>query len=1463
MSINSSSDILSYSWTVTNATILGGQNTEALQYEGVSEGAGTICLEVTTICGNQGPLCKDVTFFENPDPVIDPVDTNCNFIFDLTASTLSSSMLSWSQESGPSTATIVSVNQDETIVEVFSAGTYTFRITETNGPCESIDEITIEIQSALVTEDPIYNCNLDNEYQVTVEILSGVAPYTVNGNNITGNVFISEFIESDDTFTFVITDNDGCSTTIMDQYTCPCISDAGTMSSDEITVCVSDLDEIIAIWNNDGLFDNNDIGMYVIHDESGSALGNVFYSSPDGIFDNLDDLMLGVNYYISYIVGDAISGEVDLNDPCLSVAEGQSFTIFDLPEFSAVLQDSTCSLSIEIDGNLDVDDDITWSYVSGPGSLDISDNSVPTTITASMSGNYSVSAQISNDGCTTTEEIELFYLDGPQLNNPEEVCNSTNDAYQVSIEIIDGNGPYSSSSPGTFNGNTFTTEFINTGEEYQIIITDDFGCESEIISGTKLCDCTTDSGNMDNQLLTICGLDSTIMVSPPADAVFDPDDIGYFVLHDSPGVTLGNVFSTSTDGIFSFTNNMISGTTYYVSHVVGNNLNGIPDIDDPCIDLSRGQPVIWLEYDDIMITDTLVTCDNMVDLIAMPLGGSWRVIETVTGSITDLQLDAGDDNTFSFDQDGTYLLEYSSRGSGCISFDTMTIIKNPIPVIENIQQECADDLASYSLSFSISGSNGPYMVDGISIGSEYMSDALDTSRVYNFIIENEFGCITDFTYGPVQCNCESEVGTIITTPLELCTTESIDISNIPLSNSIIAEGDTLAYVLHDGTASTLGNILSISYGENIEYNNSFITETSYYLSAVVSGHTNGAIDISDPCLSFSEGALVIWIEDTTVNFSEQFDICSNEDVTIYPNITGRFPINLILENELGEELSFDINSASDSLTIINNQTDATWQIKEVNGECVSQANGQISITVTQPQDISFVASPTICNNPMFGSTLILSELFDGGPYLGEWSSDDLLIANGTIDADGLTGGDYTLNFTSVGFEGACPGSESLISITIEECNCPIFTNQDYAYCSNEGPLPLDIFDTAGLQGDWTIDPGQQTPIIENDSLYIADAISGIYNLTFTITQADYPAICSPVVNYEIEIEASVDAGMQTDPLIECSNNDISINLNDLLEGESPSGDWSYNNQPSPPVINLIDLSLGSNLFTYNLTTQGICPSVMSTAEIIIEETPEITVIGEDVLCFGDDNGIITIEHLNGIGASYMYYIDDLLAGTTNVNTNIAPGDYTVYVENDSNCRSETYTVTINEPVPVEVSLGDDLVLDSLEEYKIEAIVNILESDISEISWTDLSGELGIDILELQNIATQDNIIAIEILDENGCVGFDQINVQVIIPDIDISVYIPNIFDPNLPGNNSFYIQTSNSVDPVSIDDMRIFDRWGNNVFVNSNFLSNDPDMGWDGTINDTDAEQGVYVYYIKYNDGSTDVIESGSITLIR
>ena len=178
-------------------------------------------------------------------------------------------------------------------------------------------------------------------------------------------------------------------------------------------------------------------------------------------------------------------------------------------------------------------------------------------------------------------------------------------------------------------------------------------------------------------------------------------------------------------------------------------------------------------------------------------------------------------------------------------------------------------------------------------------------------------------------------------------------------------------------------------------------------------------------------------------------------------------------------------------------------------------------------------------------------------------------------------------------------------------------------------------------------------------------------------------------------------------------------------------------------------------------------------------------------------------------------------------------------------------------------MGDDLVLDSLEEYKIEAIVNILESDISEISWTDLSGELGIDILELQNIATQDNIIAIEILDENGCVGFDQINVQVIIPDIDISVYIPNIFDPNLPGNNSFYIQTSNSVDPVSIDDMRIFDRWGNNVFVNSNFLSNDPDMGWDGTINDTDAEQGVYVYYIKYNDGSTDVIESGSITLIR
>ena len=66
-----------------------------------------------------------------------------------------------------------------------------------------------------------------------------------------------------------------------------------------------------------------------------------------------------------------------------------------------------------------------------------------------------------------------------------------------------------------------------------------------------------------------------------------------------------------------------------------------------------------------------------------------------------------------------------------------------------------------------------------------------------------------------------------------------------------------------------------------------------------------------------------------------------------------------------------------------------------------------------------------------------------------------------------------------------------------------------------------------------------------------------------------------------------------------------------------------------------------------------------------------------------------------------------------------------------------------------------------------------------------------------------------------------------------------------------------------VDELLIFDRWGNPVYSNSNFEPNDPDQGWDGTRDGKAIEQGVYVYLVKYElDGRIESIY-GTITLIK
>lgn len=92
------------------------------------------------------------------------------------------------------------------------------------------------------------------------------------------------------------------------------------------------------------------------------------------------------------------------------------------------------------------------------------------------------------------------------------------------------------------------------------------------------------------------------------------------------------------------------------------------------------------------------------------------------------------------------------------------------------------------------------------------------------------------------------------------------------------------------------------------------------------------------------------------------------------------------------------------------------------------------------------------------------------------------------------------------------------------------------------------------------------------------------------------------------------------------------------------------------------------------------------------------------------------------------------------------------------------------------------------------------------------------------------------------------------------IYYPNAFSPNGDGVNDRFMPAPSPDDCRAITDwsFHIFNRWGAEVFATEDRFS-----GWDGSFRERPAENGVYVFELRYFNGQETVAQSGSVMLLR
>lgn len=945
----------------------------------------------------------------------------------------------------PDTLQISGNQNPNTGVTASGYGIFTLSWNLNNNGCTDSDTLVLDFNATPQTLDIQHTCDAANEnFSVSFNILGGTPGYTVTGTPAgsgSGASYQSAFIPNNDTYTYLVTDSAGCtSLPLTGTFACLCSSVAGQMENTTLTSCEGG--SINAIHLGGEILDGNDTAAYVLHTLSGPSLGQVFDQNTSGSFSFLPGMTYGTTYYVSFVVGNVVAGNLNLQDPCLAVSSGQPVVFYENPIAEAGLDQSTCGTLLGLLANLPAGSTGQWSVSTTPpgGSLSLGNNQLPvTSATSSVFGDYTLTWTLAQNGCIGTDQVVLQFHESPVLDDLTRVCDASNQNFTVTLEISGGTAPYEVNGQ-SIAGASFTSVSFANGDSYSFTVVDANGCSIPQINGAFSCNCATDAGTMAVQALTACQ-GQTVTAIANGNATLDGNDITAFVLHNGTGPTLGQVFAQNTTGQFSFlAGQMQFGTTYYISLVAGNPASGFPDPNDPCFSVAPGQPVVWLENPNPNAGANAAICGQTIDLQAgnSTFDGLWSQVSG-PGTST-FQQNTDPNSPVNVSVTGIYVFEWMLANGNCTSADQVSIQFNALPQVNQINELCDGTNTEYVVNFTANNGLAPYAVSGLTgnfNGNNFSSLPLPNNATYSFVLSDANGCESPLVSGVENCDCATSAGTMTTNPAIFCagSPATANWNN----DATLDANDLVQFILHNGSGAAVGTVYATNSLPTFNFTPGLQTGVTYYISAIAGNNNGGNVDLNDLCLSVTPGAPVQWKPLPNATLTGDATICQGESSTLSFQGTGTYPLTVTYqENNTANSLvltgpqivTVEVSPSSTSTYTLVQVTDGTLP------NCLSALTDMATITVNQPVEAGS-PGPALAFCKGTGNLVNLSSLLLGADTGGAWQETSASPSqagafnalNGTFQTGNQNAGVYTFRYVVTG-AAPCTNDEVSVSITI-------------------------------------------------------------------------------------------------------------------------------------------------------------------------------------------------------------------------------------------------------------------------------------------------------------------------------------------------------------------------------------------------------------------------------------------------
>lgn len=223
-------------------------------------------------------------------------------------------------------------------------------------------------------------------------------------------------------------------------------------------------------------------------------------------------------------------------------------------------------------------------------------------------------------------------------------------------------------------------------------------------------------------------------------------------------------------------------------------------------------------------------------------------------------------------------------------------------------------------------------------------------------------------------------------------------------------------------------------------------------------------------------------------------------------------------------------------------------------------------------------------------------------------------------------------------------------------------------------------------------------------------------------------------------------------------------------------------------------------------------------------------------CFGYADGRISFGLPNGGLPPYSFSVDGgMHYSTSALFTGLSAGRYQLRVRDARGCFDKPLTTALTQPDSFLLHIRPIYLPEPLKpamRFELEALAN---RPIFNMKWSPVPFDCADFCRQPIYMLDKSAAIIATAIDGKGCLAMDTLWITV----------EPNVFAPNVlhaetvAGNDHFTLFTP---EPLRIHEMVIYDRWGEQMFMQRNFFTNEPALGWDGQYRGKRVLPGIYVY---------------------